>query len=138
MNALRRSSAGRNDLRSSYLGLALKHPFIAGASPLSAKMRDVRRLEDAGAAAIVLHSLFEEQITEADSGQIHGVDPLDDAELAPLIETFPRPGEYRLGPDEYLEHVRRVKTAVGVPVIASLNGTSRGQWMKFGVLIEQA
>ncbi|HET7698987.1 MAG TPA: dihydroorotate dehydrogenase-like protein [Vicinamibacterales bacterium] len=121
-----------------YLGLRLAHPFIAGASPLSAKLRDVRRLEDANAAAIVLHSLFEEQITEAESGQIHGVDPLEDAGFAPLIDTFPAAREYRLAPDEYLEHLRRVKAAVGIPVIASLNGTSRGQWMKYGVQLEQA
>lgn len=126
------------DLRTDYLGLRLKHPFIAGASPLSATLRDVRRLEDAGAAAIVLHSLFEEQITEAESDEIHGVDRLDAAEFAPLIQTFPRPREYRLGPDEYLEHLRRVKAAVGVPVIASLNGTSRGPWMKFAMLLQQA
>ena len=135
----RRSRGSAPDaLRTSYLGLRLQHPFIAGASPLSAKVRDVRRLEDAGAAAIVLPSLFEEQITEADSGRIHDVDLLDDAGFAPLIETFPAPREYRFDPDEYLEHVRRVKAAVGVPVIASLNGTSRGQWMKFAVLLQQA
>jgi dihydroorotate dehydrogenase (fumarate) len=138
MNDLRRPSSRPTALGTTYLGLRLEHPFIAGASPLSATMRDVRHLEDAGAAAIVLHSLFEEQITEAESGKIHGVDLLDDAEFAPLIETFPRLDEYRLGPDEYLEHLRRVKAAVGVPVIASLNGTSRGQWMKFGVLLQQA
>ena len=138
MNARHASGLSENALRTNYLGLQLAHPFVAGASPLSAKMRDVRRLEDAGAAAIVLHSLFEEQISEAESGRIHGVDLLDDGEFAPLIETFPRPGDYRLGPDEYLEHLRRVKAAVGVPVIASLNGTSRGHWMKFGVLLQQA
>lgn len=138
MNARRASGLAENALRTSYLGLQLEHPFIAGASPLSATMRDVRRLEDAGAAAIVLHSLFEEQITEAESGQVHGVDLLDDGEFASLIETFPRPREYRLGPDEYLEHLRGVKAAVGVPVIASLNGTSRGHWMRFGVLLQQA
>ena len=132
----RRSS--RVTLATRYLGLPLKHPFIAGASPLSAKMRDVRRLEDAGAAAIVLPSLFEEQITASESGQIHGVDPLDDGEFAPLIEAFPTPREYRLGPDAYLEHLRRVKAAVEVPVIASLNGTARGRWMRFAVLLQQA
>ncbi|HEU4927439.1 MAG TPA: dihydroorotate dehydrogenase-like protein [Vicinamibacterales bacterium] len=138
MKIVGRSTSVWSDLHTRYLGLRLKHPFIAGASPLSAKIDGVRRLEDAGAAAIVLHSLFEEQITETESGQIHGVSVLDDGEFAPLIETFPRPGEYRLGPDEYLEHLRRVKAAVGVPVLASLNGTSRGHWMKFATLLEQA
>lgn len=126
------------DTSTSYLGMRLPHPFIAGASPFGRRLDSVKRLEDAGWAAVVLHSLFEEQITEAETGQIHGVDPSDDAEFAPLIETFPRPQEYRLGPDEYLEHLRRVKAAVGVPVIASLNGTSRGPWMRYALLLQQA
>jgi dihydroorotate dehydrogenase (fumarate) len=121
-----------------YLGFRLKHPFIAGASPLSAHLDGVRRLEDAGAAAIVLPSLFEEQITREVSGRIHGVDPLADPMFAPLVAMFPSPGEYPHQPDEYLEHVRRAKSAVDVPVIASLNGTSRGAWMRHALLLQQA
>src|SRR5689334_12151783 len=112
-----------------YLGLQLAHPFMAGASPLSAHLDGVRRLEDAGSSAIVLHSLFEEQITEAVSGRIHGVDPFDNADLSGLIAMFPPSHEYPFTPDEHLEHLRLVKEAVRVPVIASLNGTSRGTWM---------
>src|SRR6188472_590515 len=109
------------DLSTSYMGLRLRHPFMAGASPLSAHLDGVRRLEDAGTAAIVLHSLFEEQITEAASGRIRGMDRHEGPEFAARLEAFPRPAEYPFGPEEYLEHLRRVKEAVHVPVIASLN-----------------
>ncbi len=126
------------DTSTTYLGLRLRHPFIVGASPLSGHLDGVRRLEDGGAAAIVLHSLFEEQITHAHSGRIHGVDPLGDPGLAPRVAMFPPSADYPLQPDEYLEHVRRVKAAVGVPVIASLNGTSVGDWLKYARFLEQA
>ena len=132
------SAIATNPLRTSYLGIRLAHPFMAGASPLSAHLDGVRRLEDAGAAAIVLHSLFEEQITEEESGQIHGIDPLDDREHAPLVAMFPAAADYPFEPHAYLEHVRRVKRAVAVPVIASLNGTSGGEWLKFALLLQQA
>ena len=138
MNPSQRSAIATNPLETSYLGLRLAHPFMAGASPLSAHLDGVRRLEDAGAAAIVLHSLFEEQITDDEAGQIHGIDALEDPEAAPLVDMFPVASEYPYEPDEYLEHLRRVKRAVTVPVIASLNGTSRGEWMKTAVLLQQA
>jgi dihydroorotate dehydrogenase (fumarate) len=125
------------DLTASYLGLRLVHPFIAGASPLGAKLDSVKRLEDAGAAAIVLHSLFEEQITTAESGRIHGRDPLD-AEFAQALSGFPASCDYPFSPDEHLEHVRRVKQTVRVPVIASLNGTSAECWLKYAVLLQSA
>src|SRR4029453_10244682 len=111
------------DLSTSYMGLRLRHPFMGGSSPLSAHLDGVRSLEDAGTAAIVLHSLFEEQITEAQSGRIHGMGGDDPAFMEPLA-AFPPSAEYPFAPDEHLEHVRRVKAAVHVPVIASLNGTS--------------
>jgi dihydroorotate dehydrogenase (fumarate) len=126
------------DTSTRYLGLRLRHPFIAGASPLAAHLDGVKRLEDGGAAAIVLHSLFEEQITEASSRRIHGVDPLDDPALAPLVAMFPPSHEYPFAPDEHLEHVRRVKDAVAVPVIASLNGTSTGHWLDYAKEFERA
>lgn len=125
------------DLSTSYLGLKLANPFITGASPLGDHLDTVRRLEDAGCAAIVLHSLFEEQITQAESGRVHQMDPLD-SRFAGVLSHFPKPGSYALGPDEYIEHVRRVKTAVKIPVIASLNGTTAESWLKFARLIEQA
>ena len=125
------------DLSTSYLGLRLANPFIAGASPLSDHLDTVRRLEDGGCGAIVLHSLFEEQISQRDTGRIHHMDPLD-REFATVVSYFPAPELYPLGPDEYLEHIRRVKAAVKIPVIGSLNGTTAEAWLKFARLIEQA
>ncbi|MGE5242713.1 MAG: dihydroorotate dehydrogenase-like protein [Betaproteobacteria bacterium] len=125
------------DTTCTYLGLRLAHPFMAGASPLGAHLDSVKRLEDGGCAAIVLPSLFEEQITLAASGRIHHVDPLD-AEFAALVADFPPPSAYRFGPDEYLEHLRKVKAAVSIPVIASLNGASAETWLEFSTRIEEA
>jgi dihydroorotate dehydrogenase (fumarate) len=125
------------DLSTSYLGLNLAHPFVAGASPMSAHIDSIKRLNDAGCAAIVLHSLFEEQITMASSGRIHHRDPHDDA-FARSLAMFPTPGDYPFGPEEYLEHLRRVKEAVDVPVIASLNGTTPETWLRHAISMEQA
>ena len=125
------------DVSTTYLGLRLSSPFMAGASPLADRLDTARRLEDAGCAAIVLHSLFEEQISQAETGRIHHRDPLD-REFAPILADFPEPDEYALGPDEYLEHLRRVKEAVRIPVIGSLNGTTAEAWLKFAKRIEQA
>ncbi len=125
------------DLSTTYLGLRLANPFIAGASPLSDHLDTVRRLEDGGCAAIVLHSLFEEQISLRETGRIHHMDPLD-RQFATVVSYFPEPAVYALGPDEYLEHVRQVKAAVRIPVIGSLNGTTAEVWLKFAKLIEQA
>jgi dihydroorotate dehydrogenase (fumarate) len=125
------------DLSTMYLGLRLANPFMTGASPLADRLDTARRLEDAGCAAIVLHSLFEEQITQAESGRIHHLDPLD-REFATVVSYFPEPEGYALGPHEYLEHLRRVKEAVKIPVIGSLNGTTAETWLNFARLIEQA
>ncbi len=125
------------DTSTTYLGLTLPHPFMIGASPLVDHLDTVRRLEDAGCAAIVLHSLFEEQITQRESGRIRHMDPLNE-EFAPVLAYFPEPGRYPLGPDEYLEHLRRVKSAVRAPVIGSLNGTTVERWLQFARLIQDA
>ena len=125
------------DLSTTYLGLRLANPFIAGASPLSDHLDTVRRLEDGGCAAIVLHSLFEEQITQKETDRIRHMDRLD-RQFATVVSYFPEPEMYALGPDEYLEHVRRVKAAVNIPVIGSLNGMTAEMWLKFARLIEQA
>jgi dihydroorotate dehydrogenase (fumarate) len=125
------------DLSTSYLGLRLAHPFMVGASPLSDDVDVARRIEDGGSAAIVLRSLFEEQITMATSGRIYHMDPLDE-EFAALVGDFPPDDLYAFGPDEYLEHIQRVKRAVGVPVIASLNGMTIESWLTFARNIEQA
>jgi len=125
------------DLSTRYLGLTLAHPFMAGASPLGHNLDTVKRLEDGGAAAIVLHSLFEEQITMAESGRIHQMDPLERKFAEPLA-AFPLPEGYALSPDAYLDHLRRAKAAVAVPVIASLNGMTSETWLTFASRIEQA
>jgi dihydroorotate dehydrogenase (fumarate) len=125
------------DLSTKYLGLRLDNPFMAGASPLPGHLDTARRLEDAGCAAIVLHSLFEEQITQEESGRIHQMDQLDPL-FTTVVSYFPQPEHYALGPDAYLEHLRRVKDAVKIPVIGSLNGTTPGAWLKFARLMEQA
>ena len=96
------------DLSTSYLGLRLQNPFIAGASPMAAHLDTVSRLEDAGCAAIVMHSLFEEQITMASTGRIRHRDPLD-SRVRRRAGAVSSDAGVRAGPDEYLEHVRRVK-----------------------------
>jgi dihydroorotate dehydrogenase (fumarate) len=121
----------------SYLGLRLPHPFVAGASPFGHHLDTVRRLEDAGCAAIVLHSLFEEQITASRRGRLRHAAGTADAP-APPSGAFPAADDYPLGPDAYADHVRRVKEAVGIPVIGSLNGTSPESWLMFARVIEQA
>ena len=88
--------------------------------------------------AIVLHSLFEEQITQADSGRIHEMDPLTSSPVRAVVSYFPRPDAYALSPDAYLEHLQRLKGALGIPVIASLNGNAPAAWLKFALPLEQA
>jgi dihydroorotate dehydrogenase (fumarate) len=125
------------DLSTTYLGFKLPNPLMPGASPLVDDLDNVKRLEDAGAAAIVMHSLFEEQITHEQLGHLHAVEMHEDS-FAEALSYFPRPEEYRLGPDKYLEQIRKIKAAVKVPVIASLNGTSPAGWLDYAKLIEQA
>ena len=125
------------DTATSYLGFRLPHPFMAGASPFGHHLDTIRRLEDAGCAAIVLHSLFEEQLTAREGGRIRHMDPAD-AALAATMARFPEGEEYPLGPDAYAEHIRRVKQAVKIPVIGSLNGISPESWLRFGRIIELA
>jgi dihydroorotate dehydrogenase (fumarate) len=125
------------DISTKYLGLTLSSPFMTGASPLADNIDTVRRLEDAGCSAIVLHSLFEEQISEGDSGRIRHLDPLD-PQFATVLSYFPPARSYSLNPQEYLDHLRRVKQAVRIPVIGSLNGTTAEAWLKFAKLIEEA
>jgi len=124
------------NLTTRYLGLTLPHPFMPGASPLVDDLDTVARLEDAGAAAIVMHSLFEEQI---DRHRL-GADALE-AAAHPHAEAgayFPAPSEYALGPDRYLEQIAAIKRRVALPVIASLNGTTAEGWLEYAQLIEQA
>ena len=120
-----------------YLGLSLPHPFMAGASPLGYSLDTVKRLEDAGCAAVVLPSLFEEQITLEEQGRVAGVNVYDE-NFAEIFAQFPEPEEYALQPHEYAEHVRRVKAAVSIPIIASLNGRTKESWLKFASIVQEA
>lgn len=120
-----------------YLGLDLPHPLIPGASPLADHIDTVRRLEDAGAAAIVLRSLFEEQILREQVSALHHTESHAES-FAEALTYFPTPQTFVFGPDEYLEHLRRVKVAVDIPVIASLNGATPGGWLNYPPLIEAA
>jgi len=125
------------DLSTSYLGLALRSPLVASAGPLCESIDNIRRMEDAGAGAVVLHSLFEEQITlESNQLDRHLSDGTES--FAESLTYFPDMGDYNLGPDAYLEHVRRAKAAVGIPVIGSLNGVSTGGWIGYARKIEEA
>jgi dihydroorotate dehydrogenase (fumarate) len=125
------------DLTTTYLTLRLRHPFIVGASPLADRLDRARRLEDGGASAVVIRSLFEEQITMARTGRIGHRDPAE-PEFARLLGAFPSADQYAFGLEEYLEHIRRLKAALGVPVIASLNGLTTESWLTFARNIEQA
>jgi dihydroorotate dehydrogenase (fumarate) len=125
------------DLSTRYLGLNLRTPLVVAASPLSEDIDAIKRMEDAGASAVVLYSLFEEQLRQ------------DRLELAERLEQgtfsspealtyFPEPGEFILGPEDYLKHVTRAKAAVRIPVIASLNCSSSGGWVSYARQIQQA
>jgi dihydroorotate dehydrogenase (fumarate) len=120
-----------------YLGLRLGHPYIAGASPFGHRLDALKRLEDAGCAAVVLHSIFEEQIVATRDGRIRGMDPTDPA-FASSLAHFPPATDYPFEPDDYAEHVRAAKQALAIPVIASMNGTSAESWLKYARVIEEA
>jgi dihydroorotate dehydrogenase (fumarate) len=125
------------DLSTRYMGFEVPHPLMPGASPLVDNLDHVRRLEDAGAAMIVMHSLFQEQITLEELA-IAGAVETPKYSYAEALTYFPEPEAFQLGPDRYLEQIRSIKEAVSVPVIASLNGTTLGGWLKYAKLIEQA
>lgn len=125
------------DVTTTYLGLPLKNPLVASASPLSKKIDIARRLEDAGAAAIVLYSLFEEQIMHESHELDHNLERGAHS-YAEALDYFPDLDHYNIGPEPYLEHLWRVKEAVSIPVIGSLNGISPGGWLSYARYIEQA
>lgn len=125
------------DLTTTYLGLTLRNPLVASASPLSRTIDTVRRLEDAGVAAIVTYSLFEEEITHESLELDHYLE-LGAHSYAESISYFPDLGAYSVGPERYLEHLARLKAAVAIPVIGSLNGVSSGGWIEYAQRIEDA
>jgi dihydroorotate dehydrogenase (fumarate) len=125
------------DLSTTYLGLNLKNPLVVSAGPLCKDIGNVLRMEDAGASAVVLHSLFEEQITlesqDLDRNLSAGVES-----FAESLSYFPDMGTFQIGPEGYIEHIRKAKEAVDIPVIGSLNGVSTGGWIRYAKLIEEA
>ena len=125
------------DMSTSYLGLKLKNPLVPSASPLSRDLSTLKQLEDAGASAVVLYSLFEEEITL--QNKLLNEHLLQGTEsFAEALSYFPEAGAYRTGPEEYLEHVRQAKEALDIPLIGSLNGVSTGGWIEYAKQIEQA
>jgi len=125
------------DLSTTYLGLKLQNPLVPSASPLSKSLSTMKRLEDHGAAAVVMYSLFEEQITR-ESNELDFFLTQGTESFAEAVSYFPDLGHYNLGPDEYLEQVRQAKATLEIPIIASLNGISTGGWIRYAKLIEEA
>lgn len=125
------------DLTTTYLGLTLKNPVVASASPLSKKLEGIRRLEEAGASAVVMYSLFEEQITHESLALDHFLNRGTES-FAEALSYFPDLENYNIGPEEYLNLIRRAKEAVSIPIIGSLNGVSAGGWVEYARKIEEA
>ena len=125
------------NMKTEYLGLHLEHPLMVGASPLANDMDMVRRMEDAGTAAITMPSLFEEQITREQHGTLYDMESGAES-FAEATSYFAHVDDLRLGPDNYLDQIRKVKAAVKVPVIASLNGVTASGWLDFAKQIQQA
>lgn len=125
------------DLSTTYLGLALRTPLVASASPLSRDLEGIRRLEDAGASAIVLYSLFEEQLRQEAADLDYHLAAGTES-FAESLTYFPQASEFHTGPEGYLEHIRKAKAATRIPIIASLNGSTLGGWTDFARRIEEA
>ena len=131
------NTAVGSQLATRYLGFDLKCPIVASAGPLAKEIDNIRRMEDAGLGAVVLHSLFEEQIelesAALDRGLSSGAGCNAEAE-----NYFPKMSGYNIGPEGYLEHIRKAREAVGIPVIASLNGYTPGGWVHYARLMQEA
>jgi len=125
------------DLSTTYLGLKLRSPLVVSASPLSRDVDGIARLEEAGAAAVVLYSLFEEQLHQEEQDLAYHLEQGTES-FAESLSFFPQPSEFQTGPEGYLKHIRRAKSATSIPIIASLNGSTLGGWTKFAGEIERA
>jgi dihydroorotate dehydrogenase (fumarate) len=125
------------DLATSYMGLKLKNPIVPSASPLSANLDTIKQMEDAGAAAITLHSLFEEQIELEAEALAHFLEQGTQS-FAEALTYFPEVQDYRREPDDYVEHICKAKEAVDIPIIPSLNGVSTGGWISYAQRFEEA
>ncbi|MBI4876594.1 MAG: dihydroorotate dehydrogenase-like protein, partial [Acidobacteria bacterium] len=125
------------DLKTKYLGLELKNPVVASSGPLCKDVGTILKLEDAGVSAVVLHSLFEEQIN-LESNELDHFLSAETESYVEALSYFPDMRSYNIGPEGYLEHIRKTKQAADIPVIASLNGVSTGGWIRYAKLIEEA
>lgn len=125
------------NLTTNYLGLTLRTPLVPSASPLSQDLDNLKLMEDSGASAVVLHSLFEEQIRH-ERYELHWVLNQGTESFPEALNYFPEAPEFQLGPEEYLRHIARAKASLAIPVIASLNGATPGGWTSFARQIEQA
>ncbi len=125
------------DLTTKYLGKTLKNPLVVSASPLSDNISNIRKMEDCGASAVVLYSLFEEQLA-LEQRELHFHTAVPSESHYEALSYFPEPDEYRLGPEEYLNHIRKSKEAVSIPIIASLNGSTIGGWTAFARKMQEA
>ncbi|MBI5394360.1 MAG: dihydroorotate dehydrogenase-like protein [Verrucomicrobia bacterium] len=125
------------DLTTKYMGLTLRSPLVPAASPLSNDIDNIKRMEDAGASAVVLESLFEEQLT-LEKFELHHHLSQGTESFAEARSFYPEPEEFRIGPEEYLKHIQQAKAAVKIPVIASLNGKSVGGWTDYAKQMQQA
>jgi dihydroorotate dehydrogenase (fumarate) len=125
------------DLSTTYLGMKLRTPLVPSASPLSEEIENIKRMEDAGASAVVLSSLFEEQIL-LDRYELHHHLTHGTESFAEALTYIPEPDDIRLGAEDYLERIRKAKEAVAIPVIASLNGVSIGGWTDYASLMQEA
>lgn len=125
------------DLTTQYLGMTLKNPLVVAASPLTQNPDNFKKLEDSGVAAIVKHSLFEEQITH-EVLEMHHLITQGTESYAEALNYFPQPDWYHVGPDAYLDHIYKAKQAIDIPVIASLNGSSVGGWVNYAKKMEEA
>ncbi|MDX2229308.1 MAG: dihydroorotate dehydrogenase-like protein [Leptolyngbyaceae cyanobacterium bins.349] len=126
------------DLTTTYLGLTLRSPLVpSAAAPLSEDIDNLRRMEDAGAGAVVLHSLFEEQLLR-EKFELHHHLTYGTESFAEALTYFPEPEAFHVGPELYLEHIRQAKESVSIPIIASLNGYTTGGWVEYAQLMQQA
>jgi len=125
------------DLTTSYLGFTLPHPLIVGASPFADSLDSARRIEDAGAAALIMRSIFQEQI-DTEAMATHMSTDTHAESFGEALSFFPSPSDFVVGPDEYLERLRRTKEALGIPVFASLNGSTLGGWLAYATALQEA
>jgi dihydroorotate dehydrogenase (fumarate) len=125
------------NLTTNYCGLELKHPLMAGASPLTSQLDGLKKLEDGGVSAATLHSLFEEQLTHQQLGMEAYIEGIEE-NYAESTSFFPSSLDFKLGPEQYLDFVEKAKAALDIPVIASINGKGMKAWLEYSKLIQQA